>query len=171
MSAIVAGGGKVAAPVATEAPKTESTPAPNATVSTTTSTGGRINISPLAKKMASEKGIDISTVKGSGDNGRIVKKDIENYQPSAAPVQQTAAVSTSIASAPAAQVAMNFVAGETTETVNSQVRNVIAKRLSESKFTAPHYYLMVEINMDKAIEARKELELLNHLELQLLHLR
>ena len=157
VSAIVAGGGKVAAPVATEAPKTESTPAPNATVSTTTSTGGRINISPLAKKMASEKGIDISTVKGSGDNGRIVKKDIENYQPSAAPVQQTAAVSTSVASAPASQVAMNFVAGETTETVNSQVRNIIAKRLSESKFTAPHYYLMVEINMDKAIEARKEL--------------
>ena len=157
VSAIVAGGGKVAAPVATEAPKTESTPALNATVSTTTSTGGRINISPLAKKMASEKGIDISTVKGSGDNGRIVKKDIENYQPSAAPVQQTAAVSTSVASAPAAQVAMNFVAGETTETVNSQVRNIIAKRLSESKFTAPHYYLMVEINMDKAIEARKEL--------------
>ena len=157
VSAIVAGGGKVAAPVATEALKTESAPAVNATVSTTTSTGGRINISPLAKKMASEKGIDISTVKGSGDNGRIVKKDIENYQPSAAPVQQTAAVSTSVASAPAAQVAMNFVAGETTETVNSQVRNVIAKRLSESKFTAPHYYLMVEINMDKAIEARKEL--------------
>ena len=157
VSAIVAGGGKVAAPVATEAPKTESVPAVNATVSTTTSTGGRINISPLAKKMASEKGIDISTVKGSGDNGRIVKKDIENYQPSAAPVQQTAAVSTSVASAPASQVAMNFVAGETTETVNSQVRNIIAKRLSESKFTAPHYYLMVEINMDKAIEARKEL--------------
>ena len=157
VSAIVAGGGKVAAPVATEAPKTESAPAVNATVSTTTSTGGRINISPLAKKVASEKGIDISTVKGSGDNGRIVKKDIENYQPSAAPVQQTAAVSTNVASAPAAQVAMNFVAGETTETVNSQVRNVIAKRLSESKFTAPHYYLMVEINMDKAIEARKEL--------------
>ena len=157
VSAIVAGGGKVAAPVATEAPKTETAPAVNATVSTTTSNGGRINISPLAKKMASEKGIDISTVKGSGDNGRIVKKDIENYQPSVAPVQQTAAVSTSVASAPAAQVAMNFVAGETTETVNSQVRNVIAKRLSESKFTAPHYYLMVEINMDKAIEARKEL--------------
>jgi pyruvate dehydrogenase E2 component (dihydrolipoamide acetyltransferase) len=157
VSAIVAGGGKVAAPVATEAPKAEAVTTVTVPVSTTTSTGGRINISPLAKKMASEKGIDISTVKGSGDNGRIVKKDIENYQPSAAPVQQTAAVSTNVASAPAAQVAMNFVAGETTETVNSQVRNVIAKRLSESKFTAPHYYLMVEINMDKAIEARKEL--------------
>ena len=157
VSAIVAGGGKVAAPVATEAPKAEAVTTVTVPVSTTTSAGGRINISPLAKKMASEKGIDISTVKGSGDNGRIVKKDIENYQPSAAPVQQTAAVSTSVASAPGAQVAMNFVAGETTETVNSQVRNVIAKRLSESKFTAPHYYLMVEINMDKAIEARKEL--------------
>ena len=157
VSAIVAGGGKVAAPVATEAPKAEAVTTVTVPVSTTTSAGGRINISPLAKKMASEKGIDISTVKGSGDNGRIVKKDIENYQPSAAPVQQTAAVSTSVASAPAAQVAMNFVAGETTETVNSQVRNIIAKRLSESKFTAPHYYLMVEINMDKAIEARKEL--------------
>ena len=157
VSAIVAGGGKVAAPVATEAPKAEAVTTVTVPVSTTTSAGGRINISPLAKKMASEKGIDISTVKGSGDNGRIVKKDIENYQPSAAPAQQTAAVSTSVASAPAAQVAMNFVAGETTETVNSQVRNIIAKRLSESKFTAPHYYLMVEINMDKAIEARKEL--------------
>lgn len=160
VSAIVAGGGKqqlaisnqqsanqVVTPV--ETPKAES--------GVQSAESGRINISPLAKKMASEKGIDISTVKGSGDNGRIVKKDIENYQPSVAPVQQTAAVSTSVASAPAAQVAMNFVAGETTETVNSQVRNVIAKRLSESKFTAPHYYLMVEINMDKAIEARKEL--------------
>ena len=157
VSAIVAGGGKVAAPVATEAPKAEAVTTVTVPVSTTTSAGGRINISPLAKKMASEKGIDISTVKGSGDNGRIVKKDIENYQPSAAPTQQTASVSSSVASAPAAQVAMNFVAGETTETVNSQVRNIIAKRLSESKFTAPHYYLMVEINMDKAIEARKEL--------------
>ncbi len=70
-------------------------------------------------------------------------------------VNKLATVSTSVASAPAAQVAMNLVAGETTETVNSGVRNVIAKRLSESKFTAPHYYLMVEINMDKAIEARE----------------
>ena len=152
VSAIVAGGGKVAAPVATETPKTETAPVVNATVSTTTSTGGRINISPLAKKMASEKGIDIATIQGSGDNGRIVKKDIENYKPSAAAQTASTAVS-----APAAQVAVNFVAGETTETPNSQMRNVIAKRLAESKFTAPHYYLMVEINMDKAIEARKEL--------------
>ena len=160
VSAIVAGGGKQQSAISNQQSANQVvTPVetPKAESGVQSAESGRINISPLAKKMASEKGIDISTVKGSGDNGRIVKKDIENYQPSAAPVQQTAAVSTSVASAPAAQVAMNFVAGETTETVNSQVRNVIAKRLSESKFTAPHYYLMVEINMDKAIEARKEL--------------
>ncbi|GGP02306.1 dihydrolipoamide acetyltransferase component of pyruvate dehydrogenase complex [Cloacibacterium rupense] len=154
VSAVVAGGGKVAAPVAAETSQASAPAvAASAPVVASASTGGRINISPLAKKMASEKGIDISTVKGSGDNGRIVKKDIENYQPSAAPAQ---AASTPV-SAPAAQVAVNFVAGETTETQNSQMRNIIAKRLAESKFTAPHYYLMVEINMDKAIEARKEL--------------
>ena len=157
VSAIVSGGGKVAAPAAAQAPKVEASVASVQTpvaVASTTSNGGRVNISPLAKKMAADKGIDITTVKGSGDNGRIIKKDIENYQPGAvaAPVANVSAA----ASAPA-QMAMNFVAGETTETVNSQVRNVIAKRLSESKFTAPHYYLMVEINMDKAIEARKEL--------------
>lgn len=160
VSAIVAGGGKQQSAISNQQSANQVvTPVetPKAESGVQSAESGRINISPLAKKMASEKGIDISTVKGSGDNGRIVKKDIENYQPSAAPVQQTAAVSTSVASAPAAQVAMNFVAGETTETVNSQIRNVIAKRLSESKFTAPHYYLMVEINMDKAIEARKEL--------------
>ena len=160
VSAIVAGGGKQQSAISNQQSANQVvTPVetPKAESGVQSAESGRINISPLAKKMASEKGIDISTVKGSGDNGRIVKKDIENYQPSAAPVQQTAAVSTSVASAPAAQVAMNFVAGETTETVNSQVRNVIAKRLSESKFTAPHYYLMVEVNMDKAIEARKEL--------------
>ena len=160
VSAIVAGGGKQQSAISNQQSANQVvTPVetPKAESGVQSAESGRINISPLAKKMALEKGIDISTVKGSGDNGRIVKKDIENYQPSAAPVQQTAAVSTSVASAPAAQVAMNFVAGETTETVNSQIRNVIAKRLSESKFTAPHYYLMVEINMDKAIEARKEL--------------
>ncbi len=152
VSAVVAGGGKIAAPVAVETSQA-SDPTVAAPVVASASTGGRINISPLAKKMASEKGIDISIVKGSGDNGRIVKKDIENYKPSATPAQ---AVSTPV-SAPAAPVSVNFVAGETTETQNSQVRNIIAKRLAESKFTAPHYYLMVEINMDKAIEARKEL--------------
>ncbi len=116
------------------------------------STGDRVAISPLAKKMAEEKGINVQSINGSGENGRIVKKDIENYQPS----QYQAPAAASAGNA-AAQVAMNFVQGEDTETQNSQVRNVIAKRLAESKFTAPHYYLMVEINMDKAIIARKEI--------------
>ncbi|WP_144281664.1 pyruvate dehydrogenase complex dihydrolipoamide acetyltransferase [Chryseobacterium echinoideorum] len=121
-------------------------------ISVSNSSSDRIAISPLAKKMAQEKGVDISSVKGSGENGRIVKKDIENYQPSA---KSSASVQNS--SSATAQVALNFVQGEDSETTNSQVRNIIAKRLSESKFTAPHYYLMVEINMDKAIEARKEI--------------
>ncbi|UZT98232.1 2-oxo acid dehydrogenase subunit E2 [Chryseobacterium fluminis] len=112
----------------------------------------RVAISPLAKKIAQEKGVDIHSLQGSGENGRIVKKDVENYQPSA-----KAAASESTASPAAAQVALSFVQGEDTETPNSQVRNIIAKRLAESKFSAPHYYLMVEINMDKAIEARKEI--------------
>lgn len=126
--------------------KTEEKAAPAAN----SSSSDRVAISPLAKKMAQDKGVDINSVQGSGENGRIVKKDIENYQPAAKPAASAPAAS-------AAPVAVSFVQGEDTETPNSQVRNIIAKRLSESKFTAPHYYLMVEINMDKAIEARKEI--------------
>lgn len=151
VSAIVAGGG--VQPQAAQ-PKAE-TAAPAAAVAAApvanATTGGRVAISPLAKKMAEDKGIDIHAVQGTGENGRIVKKDIENFQPAAK-------VATPVASgASASQVAVNFVAGETTETPNSQMRNVIAKRLAESKFSAPHYYLMVEINMDKAIQARKDI--------------
>ncbi|SEF55020.1 pyruvate dehydrogenase E2 component (dihydrolipoamide acetyltransferase) [Halpernia humi] len=119
----------------------------------------RIAISPLAKKMAEDKGIDIHSIKGSGDNGRIVKADIENYKPTAVMASETKQVASETKQSVVA-MPTNFVAGETTETPNSQVRNIIAKRLSESKFTAPHYYLMVEINMDKAIEARKEINAL-----------
>ncbi|ASW73796.1 pyruvate dehydrogenase [Chryseobacterium piperi] len=130
--------------------KNEAQPAAQPVSSSSTD---RVAISPLAKKIAQEKGVDIHGIQGSGENGRIVKKDVENYQPSQA---ATSSASTSSANA-AAQVAVNFVQGEDTETQNSQVRNIIAKRLAESKFSAPHYYLMVEINMDKAIEARKEI--------------
>jgi pyruvate dehydrogenase E2 component (dihydrolipoamide acetyltransferase) len=130
--------------------KSEEKPAAEAVSSSSTD---RVAISPLAKKIAQEKGVDIHGVQGSGENGRIVKKDIENYQPS----QAKPAASATTASPAAAQVALSFVQGEDTETPNSQVRNIIAKRLAESKFSAPHYYLMVEINMDKAIEARKEI--------------
>ena len=152
VSGIVAGGGVAAVAPTQEAKAEVKTEAPAQQQSANTVTGGRIAISPLAKKIAEDKGIDIQSLQGSGENGRIIKKDVEAYQPSAAKAQPAA-----VAAPAAAQVALNFVAGETTETPNSQMRNVIAKRLSESKFNAPHYYLMVEINMDKAIQARKEI--------------
>lgn len=131
--------------------KTEAKAEEKAAPAVSSSSSERVAISPLAKKMAQDKGVDIHGIQGSGENGRIVKKDIENYQPSGAKPVASAATN------PAAQVALSFVQGEDTETPNSQVRNIIAKRLSESKFSAPHYYLMVEINMDKAIIARKEI--------------
>jgi len=113
-------------------------------------TGERIKASPLAKKLAQEKGIDIRQVKGSGDNGRIVKRDIDSFKPSPAAVQQPSGAKAT--SAPAA-----FVPGEEryTDVPVSQMRKVIAQRLSESKFTAPHFYLRMTVTMDKAIEARK----------------
>ncbi|WP_300669485.1 2-oxo acid dehydrogenase subunit E2 [Soonwooa sp.] len=156
VSAVVSGGGKPAAAPA----QTTQAPAATAPVATTSTeaapvqasaNGERVHISPLAKKMAEDKGIDLQSVQGSGEGGRIVKKDIENYQ---APAK---AASSADAPKVVAAPALNFTPGEDTETVNSQVRNIIAKRLAESKFTAPHYYLMVEINMDKAIQARKEI--------------
>ena len=163
VSGIISGGGKSASPKSenSESQPSEKTEAPKAeekTQSVSTSNTERIAISPLAKKMAEDKGIDVHSLKGSGENGRIVKKDIEGFTPSSKEVAATESKqNVAPVSAPAAQVAMNFVQGEDSETPNSQVRNIIAKRLSESKFTAPHYYLMVEINMDKAIEARKEI--------------
>ncbi|PVW13306.1 pyruvate dehydrogenase complex dihydrolipoamide acetyltransferase [Marixanthomonas spongiae] len=118
---------------ATKDPSKDKTP-----TSQTTKDGGRIFASPLAKKLAEEKGISLSQVQGSGDHGRIVKKDIENYQPAAGTQAYT----------PVGQE-------EFEEVKNSQMRKTIAKRLGESKFTAPHYYLTVELDMDNAISARK----------------
>ena len=164
VSGIISGGGKKQEPSKkAEEPnaesKAESSPKESSTSNTQQlSSDARIAISPLAKKMAEDKGIDVHSLKGSGENGRIVKKDIEGFTPSSKEVSaQESTPNAAPVSAPAAQVAMNFVQGEDSETPNSQVRNIIAKRLSESKFSAPHYYLMVEINMDKAIEARKEI--------------
>ncbi|WP_286745495.1 pyruvate dehydrogenase complex dihydrolipoamide acetyltransferase [Roseivirga sp. UBA1976] len=121
--------------------------------SNTSGSNGRIKASPLAKKMAEERGIDISLVKGSGDGGRIVKRDVENYVPS----QQAQAPAQEAAAAPAVQLP-KVVGEESFEEMRvSQMRKTIAKRLSQSKFTAPHFYLTMEINMDKAIEARKSM--------------
>ena len=154
VSGMVSGGGKKAAPKAEAKAETKTEEKQESAPVAAASTGDRVAISPLAKKIAQDKGIDFSGIIGSGENGRIVKKDIENYQPSAKPATENAAP------VAAAQVAVNFVQGEDSETPNSQVRNIIAKRLAESKFSAPHYYLMVEINMDKAIAARKEINAL-----------
>ncbi|MBS1669362.1 MAG: pyruvate dehydrogenase complex dihydrolipoamide acetyltransferase [Bacteroidetes bacterium] len=112
---------------------------------------GRIKASPLAKKLAAEKGIDISTIQGTGDGGRIVKSDIDNYKPTAAKTsagsEMTKAITSSI---PTSQVSFD-------EVPVSQMRKVIAKRLAESKFTAPHFYLTMSIDMDKAVESRAKL--------------
>lgn len=142
--------------VTTKEPKVESTP-----VETSTATDGqRIFASPLAKKIASDKGINLSDVKGSGDNGRIVKRDVENYQPSASSQSTTVASSAAVSSAPAIATApINLPVGEegTEEVKNSQMRKVIAKRLSESKFSAPHYYLTIEVDMDNAKASRVQI--------------
>lgn len=114
------------------------------------SADGRIKASPLARKLAEEKGIDLSKVKGTGDNGRIIKKDIDNYQPQAA---EAATEGTTKAAAPAAAAVQAGV--ESFDEVNlSQMRKTIARRLSESKFGAPHFYLTISINMDNAVEIR-----------------
>lgn len=113
-------------------------------------TDGRIKASPLAKKLAAEKGIDLSQVQGSGDNGRIIKSDVDNFKPQAQPAPATAQPK------PQAQPALTGEEGHTDVNL-SQMRKVIAKRLGESKFSAPHFYLTMEINMDKAMEARAQM--------------
>lgn len=130
---------KISTPVVNEAkieaPKDVETPTP--TVVTTASANGRIMVSPLAKKLAEDKNINLSMVNGTGDGGRIVKRDIENYGGGAV---------------------ANFVGVEKfTEVPVSQMRKTIAKRLGESKFTAPHFYLTMDIDMDNAISARKSI--------------
>lgn len=154
---LVAAPATAAAPAAAAIAPAAAAPAPAPEVVNT----GRIFASPLAKKLAAEKGIDLRYVKGSGDNGRIVKTDIEQYTPAAAPAPAAlapVAKASEAAPAPAAPAVAPFVpaaAGEGySDTPNSQMRNVIAKRLGESKFTAPHFYLKMEVIMDNAMAAR-----------------
>lgn len=141
----------------TEAAKNEEV---SVAVSSTFS-GERIFASPLAKKIAADKGIDLSQINGSGDNGRIVKRDVENYEPSTTAAPQVAAVATTADSAPvAAPVALvSLPVGEegSEEVKNSTMRKVIAKRLGESKFSAPHYYLTIEVDMDNAKASRSQI--------------
>jgi pyruvate dehydrogenase E2 component (dihydrolipoamide acetyltransferase) len=121
------------------------------------SDGKRIFISPLAKKIAEEKGINIAQVKGSGENGRIVKSDIENFTPYSQAVTPSAVEGQPSTENRQQTTVQPFVpAGETlTEEIkNSQMRKIIAKRLSESIFTAPHFYLTIEVAMDEAMKSR-----------------
>lgn len=143
------------APAAVTAPVETSAPAPAAAATpvvapaepapvVSNNTDERLKASPLAKKLAEEKGIDIHQIQGSGENGRIVKKDIETFTPSA--TAKTATVSIAPSGA------------ESFHEVNvSQMRKTIAARLGESKFSAPHFYLTLEINMDKATQAREQM--------------
>ncbi|MEI6184427.1 MAG: pyruvate dehydrogenase complex dihydrolipoamide acetyltransferase [Bacteroidota bacterium] len=151
------GGAPVAsAPVAAPAAVQAATPvvAAPAAIEAAVVNEGRILASPLAKKLAADKGIDLKYVKGSGDNGRITKADIDNYTPSAvAPVAAEAAPAKS--ATPAVAVAAGVESYE--EVPVSQMRKVIARRLSESLFTAPHFYLTMSINMDAAVAARTKL--------------
>ena len=114
--------------------------------------------SPLAKKLAKEKGIDLKSVHGSGDGGRIVKADIDSFSPAAVSSQQPA-VSKQPATSTQQPVAKftPTTEEEFTDTPNSQMRKTIAKRLGESKFSAPHFYLTMEINMDNAMSARAQM--------------
>lgn len=136
-----------------------------------TNSDKRIKASPLAKSMAATSGLDLSTIQGSGDNGRIIKRDIEaRLQGNSTPAPVTTPSVQPTVSAPVAVTppkketaspaiqAFRFSTEDDSyeDTPVSQMRKVIARRLGESKFSAPHFYLTIEINMDKAIETRKK---------------
>lgn len=109
--------------------------------------GGRIKASPLARKLAAEKGIDLAQIQGSGDNGRIVKKDVDGFTPKKEEARGSEAPGAAIPKAPAGEISFE-------EAPVSQMRKTIAKRLAESKFTAPHFYLTIAIDMDNAVASR-----------------
>ena len=162
VAAVKAGSGSaasVSAPVAAPAPAATSTAAATSAATSASVSEpevvntGRIFASPLARRIAAEKGIDLKYVKGSGDNGRITKIDIDQYTPA------TAVAASAPAAKSAAPAINNAVVGQVsfTDVPVSQMRKVIAKRLSESLFTAPHFYLTMQIDMDAAIAARTKI--------------
>lgn len=129
----------------TVAPTPAATPVSAPTPVVSGSDDSRLKVSPLAKKLAEQKGIDLGRVMGTGENGRIVKRDIDWFKPS------TFAAG-SVQMSPAFQAEESFE-----EVAVSQMRKTIAKRLAESKFSAPHFYLTIEIDMDRAIDARESI--------------
>ncbi|TCD12885.1 pyruvate dehydrogenase [Pedobacter frigidisoli] len=169
VSGILAGGAapkksesqESASPKSEDAPKEEkqatTADAGSAPVAESSSSDSRVKASPLAKKIAKDKGIDLAQVAGSAEGGRIIKKDIENFKPAAqAESGKTKAESATAEKTQAAAPAIPTFVGEVkfTEQPVSQMRKIIAKRLAESLFTAPHFYLTVSIDMDNAMAAR-----------------
>ncbi|MBX2906667.1 MAG: pyruvate dehydrogenase complex dihydrolipoamide acetyltransferase [Taibaiella sp.] len=136
-------------PAPAAAPQPVAQPAPAPQPEATTESDDRVKASPLAKRLAEEKGVNINAIKGSGDNGRVIKRDVDSYTPAA----QAAAP----AGKAAPQIPSFTPTGEEgyTDTSLSQMRRIIAQRLSESKFSAPHFYLRMTVTMDKAMDARK----------------
>jgi len=147
-----AAGGSKPAVTAESKPAVTQTPVQTTSNGSASEANGRVKASPLAKKMAKDLGFDISKIKGSGEGGRITKQDVETYKPVATQAGGTAAKTSS-------PVVLPQVVGQESfeEVAVSQMRKTIARRLAESKFSAPHFYLTMEINMDKAIEARKSM--------------
>jgi len=144
------------APVAAAA-TSSAAPASTPTAVVTSGDDSRVKASPLARKIAQEKGIDLRHVQGSAEGGRIVKKDIDGFVPGAAPVAASSSSAAASSTAPTA-VIPTFVGEEKyTEVPVSQMRKVIAKRLGESLFTAPHFYLTISVNMESAMAARTQI--------------
>ena len=157
VSGVIASGG--IAPVAAPSEEAKATPAAQTAapiVQETPTDGQRVLASPLAKKIAIEKGIQLTQVKGSGENGRITKIDVENFTPSVATVPSQVAQPTTDNSQPTTVAKPYVPAGQIAieEIKNSQMRKIIAKRLAESLFTAPHYNLVIEVTMDEAMKSR-----------------
>ena len=151
-----------AAPVIAAEPIAQpvSTPVAESSTEGSTDSDDRLKASPLAKKLAQDKGIDIHQVNGSGENGRIVKKDIENFTPTAAKPASTSTAVTNTA------VVVSGTEGFHEVNV-SQMRKTIAARLGESKFSAPHFYLTLEINMDKATVAREQMNTISDVKISM----
>ncbi|MBD1386964.1 2-oxo acid dehydrogenase subunit E2 [Mucilaginibacter rigui] len=159
-------GAPAEAPAAVEgkeetAPAAKSDAAPTATSAGSTEDDSRVKASPLARKIAKDKGINLNDVKGSADGGRIIKKDIESFTPSAKPAETAKPQEGSAAAAPAEKVpvVLPTYTGEEkfTERNVTQMRKAISRRLSESLFTAPHFYVTMSIDMDQAIAARNKM--------------
>jgi pyruvate dehydrogenase E2 component (dihydrolipoamide acetyltransferase) len=142
---------KPAAPAPTAAPAPSAKPAAQPAAA---SGGARIFASPLAKRIAAEKGIDLAGIKGSGPNGRIVKADVENAKPGAAPAAAPKAAPKAAAPAPAAGGQPVFVAPGDSRVPHTSIRKVIARRMLESKQTVPHFYLTVDFEIDALLTAR-----------------